>query len=148
MPSINRCTIAGHLGREPETKTFANGGSVCNFSIATSEKWKDRDGNPKERTDWHNIVCHGKTGELAQQYLSKGAAVLIEGAIRQRQYEKDGQTKYVTEIHADRLHFLSRGEKSEQPARPAQRASEPADSGGRDFSDNDIPFAKRNNKEW
>lgn len=138
MPSINRITLAGHLGKDPETKNFSNGGSVCNFSIATSEKWKDKtSGEEKERTDWHNIVANGKTGEIAQKYLAKGAAVLIEGSVRYRSYEKDGQTRYVTEVMCDRLHFLGKGEKSSQ--RPAQEATrEPAT--GFAGPDDDIPF--------
>lgn len=136
MPSINRVTLAGHLGKDPETKTFSNGGSVCNFSIATSEAWTDkRTGEKKERTDWHNIVANGKTGEIAQKYLAKGAAVLIEGGIRQRSYEKDGQTRYVTEIMCDRLHFLGKGEKSSQRPAPEPVAA----PGGPDDMDS-IPF--------
>ena len=134
MPSINRVTLAGHLGKDPQSKSFPNGGSVCNFSIATSEKWKDKtSGDDKERTDWHNIVANGKTGELAQKYLKKGAAVLIEGSLRYREYEKDGQKRYVTEVIADRLHFLTKGEKaSQEPAQSAPTAS--ADDMG------EIPF--------
>lgn len=109
MPSYNRCTLMGNLGKDPETKTFANGGSVCNFSIATTEAWNDKaSGERKERTDWHNIVCNGKTGEIAQKYLAKGSPVLIEGSIRNRSYEKDGQTRYVTEIQCDRLVLLGK----------------------------------------
>lgn len=134
MPSINRVMLAGHLGKDPESKSFPNGGSVCNFSIATSEKWKDKTtGEDRERTDWHNIVCNGKTGEIAQKYLQKGSPVLIEGSIRHREYEKDGQKRYVTEIMCDRLHFLGKGEKSSQ--KPAQ---EPATASA--GPDDDIPF--------
>ena len=134
MPSINRVTLAGHLGKDPETKNFANGGSVCNFSIATSEKWKDKtSGEEKERTDWHNIVANGKTGEIAQKYLAKGAAVLIEGNIRYRSYEKDGQTRYVTEIMCDRLHFLGKGEKGASKPAAASTATADEDPDG-------IPF--------
>lgn len=149
MPSINRVTLAGHLGKDPESKSFANGGSVCNFSMATSESWTDKaSGEKKERTDWHNIVCNGKTAEIAQKYLVKGAAVLIEGSIRNRSYEKDGQTRYVTEIMCDRLHFLGKAEKSggntsDSRANAApQRQSAPVSSGG-GFADDDlsdIPF--------
>ncbi len=140
MPSINRVTLAGHLGKDPETKNFANGGSVCNFSIATSESWTDKStGEKKERTDWHNIVANGKTGEIAQKYLAKGAAVLIEGSIRQRSYEKDGQTRYVTEIMCDRLHFLGKGEKSSQ--KPAETRQGTQTGGMPQDPDDDIPFA-------
>lgn len=148
MPSINRVTLAGHLGKDPESKSFANGGSVCNFSIATSESWTDKStGEKKERTDWHNIVCNGKTGEIAQKYLAKGAAVLIEGSIRQRSYEKDGQTRYVTEIMCDRLHFLGKGDKNTTPTKTPDGQVAHVPIGGGGFVDDNIPFAPRSWKE-
>ena len=145
MPSINRVTLAGHLGKDPELKTFPNGGQVCNFSIATSEKWKDKSGEQKEHTDWHNIVCNDKTAEIAAKYLRKGAAVLIEGSIRHRQYEKDGQKRTATEIRCDRLHFLGKGEKSSQE--PAAEAQGHQSGGTPQGPDDDIPFAPRHWKE-
>lgn len=133
MPSINRVTLAGHLGRDPETKSFANGGSVCNFSIATSEKWKSKDGQPQEHTEWHNIVCNDKTGELAQKYLRKGSAVLIEGSIKTRKYQdKEGKEARFTEIRCERLHFLGSSNQPDkaQASRGGQAATseDPMDS--------------------
>lgn len=134
MPNLNKCLFAGHLGKDPETKTFANGGSVCQFSMAVTEKWKGKDGNPGEHTEWLNIVCHGKTGELAQKYLKKGAAVMVEGKLKTRSYEKDGQKRYVSEIHVDQLHFLGKGE-AKQESRP-----EPAGAATGGMIDEEIPF--------
>lgn len=143
MPSINKVIIAGHLGRDPESRSFDNGGSVCNFSIATSEKWKDRQtGEPRERTDWHNIVCRNRLAEVASKYLGKGSPVLIDGRLRTRSYEKDGQTRYVTEVHADRVEFLGSRESNADDdhggrAQNTQTQPKPA---GADFEDDDIPF--------
>lgn len=99
MAGLNRATICGRLGRDPETRTFQSGGSIVTFSIATSESWM-KDGERVEQTEWHNIVVQNeKQGEIAAKYLRKGSEVLIEGTIKTRKWtDKDGATRATTEI--------------------------------------------------
>ncbi len=99
--SVNKVILVGNLGRDPEVRTFQNGGKVCNFSIATSESWKDRQtGERKENTQWHNVVIKNENLiTIAERYLKKGSKVYIEGRIETRKYtDKDGAEKYTTEI--------------------------------------------------
>ena len=108
MRGVNKVILVGTLGRDPESKTFPNGGSVCNFSIATSESWTDKNtGERKEQTEWHRIVLNNKLGEIAQQYLKKCSKVNIEGSLRTRQWtDQNGQERYSTEIRGDQLQML------------------------------------------
>lgn len=99
--SVNKCILVGNLGKDPEARSFQNGGKVVNFTLATSETWNDRgSGERKERTEWHNIVIRNeKLGEIAEKYLRKGAKVYIEGSIQSRKYQdQSGQEKYITEV--------------------------------------------------
>jgi single-strand DNA-binding protein len=90
MPNFNQATIIGHLGRDPEVKQVG-GGKVAKFSVATSEKWTDKNGERRERTDWHNVEVWGRTAEVAEKFLAKGSAVLVQGPIRYDKYEdRDG----------------------------------------------------------
>ena len=87
---INKVILIGNLGREPEIKHFANGGSVCNCALATSETWRDKQtGESKERTEWHNIVFNGRLAEIAQQYLHKGSKIYVEGRLRTRKWQTE-----------------------------------------------------------
>lgn len=105
--SINKVILIGRLGQNPEIRHTPSGSAVANFSIATSESWNDKSGQKQERTEWHRIVVWGKQAELCQQYLSKGRQVYIEGKLQTRQWQdKDGQTKYTTEVHAQSIQFL------------------------------------------
>ena len=107
MRGINKVILVGTLGRDPESKTFSNGGTVCNFSIATSEQWTDKaSGERREATEWHRIVANGRLAEICQQYLKKGSQVYIEGSIRTREWEQDGQKRQTTEIRANELQML------------------------------------------
>ena len=108
MRGINLCTLLGTLGRDPETKTFPNGGSLTQFSIATSESWIDKNtGDRKEQTEWHRIVLYTRLGEIAQQYLKKGSKVYIQGKLRTRSWEDQNcQTRYTTEIVAEQMQML------------------------------------------
>lgn len=108
MRGVNKVILVGTLGRDPESKTFPNGGSVCNFSIATSESWTDKNtGERKELTEWHRISLNNKLGEIAQQYLKKGSKVYIEGSLRTRQWtDQNGQERYMTEIRGDQMQML------------------------------------------
>ena len=109
---INKVILVGNLGRDPETRFMPSGGAVTNVSIATSKGWKDRDsGEQKERTEWHRIVFFNKLAEIAGEYLKRGSKVYIEGELRTRDWEKDGQKHYTTEVVANEMQMLdSRGE--------------------------------------
>lgn len=104
---VNLAIIVGNLGKDPELKYLESGQAVCNFSVATSEKWKDKDGNGQQRTEWHRINVWGKQAEACGKYLKKGSKVYLEGKIKTREWEKDGQKHYATEIHALDVKFLS-----------------------------------------
>ncbi|TXJ07354.1 MAG: single-stranded DNA-binding protein [Acinetobacter sp.] len=108
MRGVNKVILVGTLGRDPETKSFPNGGSLTQFSIATSESWTDKNtGERKEQTEWHRIVLSNRLGEIAQQYLRKGSKVYIEGSLRTRQWtDQNGQERYSTEIRGDQLQML------------------------------------------
>ncbi|MEA3428209.1 MAG: single-stranded DNA-binding protein, partial [Thermodesulfobacteriota bacterium] len=106
MSGLNKVMLIGRLGRDPELRYTPNGLAIANFSIATSEEWKDKNsGEKKERTEWHRIVVFGKLGELCGEYLAKGRQVYIEGRLQTRSWEKDGVTKYTTEIVASDIQF-------------------------------------------
>ncbi len=100
MSSLNKVTLIGRLGKDPEVRNFQNGGKVVNFSIATSERWKDSDGNQKERTEWHNVaIFNEKLGEIAEKYLRKGAQVYLEGQLQTRKWQdQSGNDRYTTEV--------------------------------------------------
>ena len=108
MRGVNKVVLVGTLGANPESKSFQNGGSICNFSIATSEKWQSKQtGEWIEQTEWHRIVANNRLGEIAQQYLKKGSKVYIEGSLRTRKWnDQNGQERYSTEIRADHLQML------------------------------------------
>lgn len=104
---INKVILIGNLGKDPEAKTFANGGSITNVTVATSDSWKDKDGQQQERTEWHNVVFHNRLGEIAAQYLRKGSKVYVEGSLRTRKWQdKEGKDRYTTEIHANEMQML------------------------------------------
>jgi single-strand DNA-binding protein len=106
--SVNKVILIGSLGKDPETKTFPNGGSLTQFSIATSDSWVDKNtGERKEQTEWHRIVLHNRLGEIAQQFLRKGSKVYIEGSLRTRQWtDQNGQERYTTEIRGEQMQML------------------------------------------
>jgi len=108
---INKVILIGNLGRDPETRYSQGGNPVTNFSLATSENWRDRQtGESQERTEWHNVVCFGKLAEIAGEYLRKGSKVYIEGSLRTSSWEQDGQKRYRTEVMARDMQMLdSRG---------------------------------------
>ncbi len=114
--NMSNVILVGTLGRDPETKTFPNGGSLTQFSIATSEVWTDKtSGERKEQTEWHRIVLHNRLGEIAQQFLRKGSKVYIEGSLRTRQWtDQNGQERYTTEIRGDQMQMLDARQQGEQ----------------------------------
>ncbi len=152
MASVNKVIIVGNLGRDPESRTFPSGDSVCNITVATTEKWKDKTtGEAKEATEWHRIVFNGKLAEIATQYLRKGTAVYVEGSLKTRKWtDQQGVEKYATEIRATSMQML--GGKpdggGQAPARaPAAApaagrapAAAPQQQGGFDGDDSGVPF--------
>ena len=138
--SVNKVILVGNLGRDPEIRTMQSGGKVCNLSIATSERWRDRgSGEQQERTEWHNVVVWGKQAETCSQYLSKGRQVFVEGSIRSRAYDdRDGNKRYITEIIGQRVQFLG-GRGGEAGASVQPGPDEPA-APSASAEDDDIPF--------
>lgn len=105
--SVNKVILVGNLGKDPEVRYTASGTAVANFSLATTERYKDRDGNNQEKTEWHNIVAWRQLAEICGKYLSKGRQVYIEGKIQTRSYDdRDGNKRYITEIVADQMQML------------------------------------------
>ena len=100
MSSVNKVILLGRLGKDPEVRNFQNGGKVVNFSLATSERYKDRDGNQQEKTEWHNVaIFNEKLGEIAEKYLRKGSLVYIEGQMQTRKWQdQSGNDRYSTEV--------------------------------------------------
>jgi single-strand DNA-binding protein len=108
--SVNKVILVGRLGQNPEIRYTPAGAAVANFSVATNETWMDKSGQKQERTEWHRIVVWGKTAENCGQYLAKGRQVYVEGRLQTRQWQdKDGQTKYSTEVQAQTVQFLGGG---------------------------------------
>jgi single-strand DNA-binding protein len=108
MASLNKVMLIGNLGKDPEVRYTTSGQGVASFSIATTEKYKNKSGDWEEKTEWHNIVLWGKLAEIAKDYLSKGKTVFIEGRLQTRKWQdKDGRDRYTTEIVGDRMQLLS-----------------------------------------
>lgn len=152
MASLNKVILIGNLGRDPEFRATATS-AVCNFSVATSERFKDRDGNAQEKTEWNRVVAWGKLAELARDYLAKGRQVYVEGSLETREWtDKDGVKRYTTEIKAREILFLGSregGASSGGGARsgdgwggPPRRPAAPAEQApaGPPPDDDDIPF--------
>lgn len=141
MSGVNKAIIVGRLGRDPEMRYTQDGTAVANFSVATSVEWKDKNtGEKKEKTEWHRVVAFQKLAELCGRYLAKGRQVYVDGRLQTRQWEKDGQNHYTTEIVANNIEFLGGRDGSAPPAGPVQ--NEPAAAPGlpADFNDDDVPF--------
>ena len=142
--SLNKAILIGRLGRDPEVRYMPNGEAVCNFSIATSETWKDQNGQKQERTEWHNITLYRRMAEVAGQYLKKGSQVYIEGRIQSRKYTgKDGVERTAYEIVCHEMKMLGGNEAHMQPAPPANQeppAPPAARNVGPAADDGEIPF--------
>lgn len=138
--ALNKVQLIGLLGKDPELKYTPSGVAVATFSIATSEKWKDADGNSQEKTEWHNIVAWKKLAEICGEYLKKGKKVYIEGKLQTRNYEKDGVKRYVTEIVAEQLIMLD-GKSDSATVKPKDEPK-PSKEVVADavVSDDDLPF--------
>ena len=143
MAGINKVIMVGRLGQDPEVRYTPDGTAVANFSIATSEGWKDKEtGERREKTEWHRIVAWRRLGEICGEYLSKGRQVYVEGKLQTRSWEKDGVTRYTTEIVASDVQFLGgRDDSVDTPRRSenSQTADIPPDPNPGSPKD-DIPF--------
>lgn len=133
---INRVTLIGNLGRDPETRSTAGGGTVCTLAVATSERVKDQSGNWTDHTEWHRVTCFGTTAENAAKFLTKGRQVYVEGKLRTSKYQaKDGTEKSSTEIVADVLKFLGG-----QPGEARRDAPAPRSTPSHRAPSDDVPF--------
>lgn len=153
---INKVILIGNLGQEPELRYTGSGTAVCNMRLATNESYKDRDGNLVEKTEWHNVVAWDRLAEICNEYLEKGSQVYFEGSLQTRQWEdKEGQTRYTTEVKAREMMMLSdRGSSSndydqsrggsqqrpQQQRQPQQPQQQPTDGGYTFEPDDDLPF--------
>ena len=139
MASVNKVIIIGNLGRDPDTRYTAEGGTaITTITVATSRRYKDSNGQPQEETEWHRVVFFGRQAEVAQTYLRKGNPVYIEGRLRTRKYEdKQGVERWVTEIIAEQLQLLRQKDSDEKPAqaKPAAQRRAPEST-----YDSDVPF--------
>ena len=127
MPSVNKVILMGNLGKDPEVRFMPNGDAVCNFSIATTDSWKDKSGERQEKTEWHNIVIYRRLAEIAGEYLKKGRPVYIEGRLQTRKWQtKEGQDRYTTEIIADSMQMLG-GRESAAPQENSGVEEKPKD---------------------
>jgi len=137
---LNKTQLIGHLGRDPELRQTQDGLAVANLALATSERWKDKAGNPQERTEWHRVVLFGRTAEVAGEYLRKGALVYLEGRLQTRKWQDDrGQDRYTTEIVAERMKMLGSKAGNGQAGQKHPAGDQPAGDPPAGFDD-DIPF--------
>lgn len=136
MSGINKAIILGNIGNDPETKYTQDGKAITSFSVATSEKWKDKNGQPNEKTEWHRITCFGKLAEIAEKYLKKGSKVYIEGSIKTDKWkDKDGNDRYTTGIIAKEMQMLDSKESSD-----SRNNSFNQTNNAPDLDDGSIPF--------
>ena len=138
--SLNKIQLIGNVGQEPQVRT-AGDQKVASFTLATTEKRKDKSGNPIQETEWHNIVIWGKLAEVAEKYVTKGTALYVEGKIKTEKYTKDGQDRYVTRVVASSFQMLGGKQENNAPAqqRP-QHQTTPLVDGVVEPDDSDLPF--------
>ncbi len=155
MASVNKVILIGNLGRDPEIRYLPSGDAIANLRIATTENWKDKNGDKQEATEWHTVVFFGRQAEVCGQYLKKGSSIYVEGSLRTRKWQgQDGQDRYSTEIRGDRMQMLGgrSGGSADYEAPREEARRPPSDSGagkpaggsgtgsGFDDLDDDIPF--------
>jgi len=143
MGSVNKVILVGNLGKDAELRYTPGGAAVATVRLATTERYKDKDGQWQEQTEWHTVVVWGKTAESLAEYLRKGKQIYVEGRLQTRSWDdKDGKKRYATEIRGDRIVLLGGrgpGVGRDEPAGPAEPAREPAREPA-ELTDDDIPF--------
>ena len=143
MASVNKCILVGNLGKDPEVRFTASGTAVANFSLATSETFKDKAGEKQQKTEWHNIQVWGKLAEICGEYLTKGKTIYLEGRIQTRKsQDRDGNDRYTTEIVGEKMVMLG-GNKGDGERQGNSSGKEPDSGRGYDespYEDSDIPF--------
>ncbi|MDR0588548.1 MAG: single-stranded DNA-binding protein [Burkholderiales bacterium] len=145
MASVNKVILLGNLGADPVMRYTTGGDAVCNFSLATSDQWRDKSsGEKQEKTEWHRVVLFGRTAEIAGEYLKKGRTAYVEGRLQTKKWtDKEGHERYTTEIIGDRLQLLGGAGGGSAPADDAggasRKSSESSNKPADDFED-DIPF--------
>lgn len=141
--AVNKFIGIGNLGKDPETRFLADGKAVTNISIAISEKYRDKDGQPKEITEWVSVVFFGKLAEIVAEYCFKGTQVYVEGKLKTDKYEKNGETRYSTKVVAEKMQLLG-GKGDAKPREPSQHEKEKANGYQKESPTNDldeeIPF--------
>ncbi len=149
---MNKVIIMGNLGQDPDTRYMPSGSAVTTISVATNRSWKDKDsGEQKDETSWHRCVAYGKTAEIIAEHFTKGRKILIEGRLKYGSYEKDGVTRYTTDIVIDRFEFVEKREGGDRPPHPANRdqdgkppqsrqQADDSEPPAQDDFDDDIPF--------
>ena len=142
MASINRVILIGNLGKDPETRYMSNGEAVTNITLATTDTWKDRNGEKQEKTEWHRVTFYRKLAEIAGEYLKKGSQVYIEGKLQTRKWtDKAGSDRYTTEIIASGMKMLGSRSTPDQSTNHQQSNQSQSNKGsGFDDMDDDIPF--------
>lgn len=145
MAGVNKVILVGNLGKDPEVRHLENGASVANFPIATTESYKDKNGNRQEQTEWHNIVLWRGLADIAEKYLKKGNQIYVEGKLRSRSWEdKEGNTRYITEVIGDNLTMLggkpSESNDSSSPKSNTTTAAKPSAAAVQEDDDDDLPF--------
>lgn len=147
--SVNKVILIGNIGQDPDLRKLPNGDSVCNVSLATSKKWKDKTtGETKEKTEWHRVVFFGRTADAVAQYCPKGSTIYVEGELETRTWEKDGVKQYTTEIRANLMDIQktpngpqSGGQQSQNSSQQrTQQQSRPAQQQPQQNFDDDVPF--------
>lgn len=148
MPSrgVNKVILVGNLGQDPEFRTIPSGTPVCTLRLATTERFKDKNGELQDRTEWHNVVVWRRLAEVARDYLKKGSGIYLEGKIQYRNYEdKQGVTRYVTDIVADNFIMLDSkgggsGQQNSRPSDNSQNDQENSESLSEEDLDDEVPF--------
>ncbi len=146
MASVNKVILVGNLGRDPEVRYMPSGDAIANISVATTDNWKDKNGEKQERTEWHRVAFFGKLAEIVGEYLKKGSQVYVEGRLQTRKWtDKEGHDKYTTEIVADRMQMLGGRAGGGAPSQseessPPRQSGPPAASTEFNDLDDDIPF--------
>jgi len=141
MAGVNKVILVGNLGKDPQVRYLDNGVAVANFSLATTESYKNKEGERVSQTEWHNVVLWRGLAEVAEKYLKKGASVYVEGKIKTRKWEdKEGVTRYSTEILGDNMTMLGGKPASEGAAKDDSQSDDPKDDSQSDDPKDDLPF--------